>query len=65
MTWGLGARLLQRPGGVRDLETRALAEAVAGRLVPLVDDPFPLADAAAAHRAIEDRATVGKVVLRP
>jgi NADPH2:quinone reductase len=26
---------------------------------------FPLAEAAAAHRALEDRATTGKVVLIP
>lgn len=64
-TWALGPRMLGRPGGIRALETRALAEAAAGRLVPLVDDPFPLADAAAAHRAIEGRATIGKVVLTP
>jgi NADPH2:quinone reductase len=64
-TWALGPRMMDRPGGIRALEERALAEAAAGRLVPLVDEPFPLADAAAAHRAIEDRATVGKVVLVP
>ena len=64
-TWALGPRLLQRPGGFRPLEHRALAEAAAGRLVPLVNAPVPLAEAAAAHRAIEGRATVGKVVLTP
>jgi NADPH:quinone reductase len=50
------------PGRKRELETRALAEAAAGRLVPLVSR-FPLADAAGAHRALEGRATVGKTVL--
>ena len=65
VTWSLGARMLGLPGGIRALETRALAEASAGRLVPLVNDPFPLGEAAAAHRAIEERATVGKVVLVP
>lgn len=39
--------------------------ASAGRLVPLVGQYVPLADAAAAHRAIEARATVGKTVLVP
>jgi NADPH2:quinone reductase len=48
----------------REFETRALAEAAAGRLVPLLSR-FPLADAAAAHSALESRATVGKMVLIP
>jgi len=62
---GIGPRLLQRPGGLRPLEAAALAEAAAGRLVPVVGHAFPLADAGAAHAAIEARATVGKVVLLP
>jgi NADPH2:quinone reductase len=61
----IGARILRRPGGMRQLEERALVEAAAGRLVPLVDKPFPLAEAAAAHVALESRATMGKVVLVP
>jgi NADPH2:quinone reductase len=64
-TWALGPRIMQRPGGVRELETRALEEAAAGRLVPLVGQTFPLAEAAAAHTALETRATTGKVVLVP
>ncbi len=64
-SWVIGPRLFQRYGSLRPLETRALQEAAAGRLVPLVGEPFPLADAAAAHRAIEARTTVGKVVLVP
>jgi NADPH:quinone reductase len=60
----VGPRLLQRPGGLREFETRALDEAAAGRLVPAVQT-FPLADAAAAHAALESRATTGKVVLVP
>lgn len=60
----VGPRLLQRPGGLRDLEARALDAATAGRLVPAVQ-PFPLAEAAAAHAALEARATTGKVVLVP
>lgn len=54
-----------RPEDVRGLEERALTEAAAGRLAPVVDSRFPLADAAAAHAALESRATVGKVVLIP
>jgi NADPH2:quinone reductase len=61
----IGARTMQRPGGLRPLETQALAEAAAGRLKPLVGQRFALGDASAAHRAIEARATMGKTVLRP
>ncbi|WP_256107934.1 zinc-binding dehydrogenase [Streptomyces sp. ODS05-4] len=61
----LGRPMLDRAGGdIRTLELRALAEAAAGRLRPAVQC-FPLAEAAAAHRALETRATVGKVVLVP
>jgi NADPH2:quinone reductase len=60
----IGARIAQRPGGLRDLEERALAAAAEGRLVPLVQR-FALEQAAAAHAAIETRATVGKTVLVP
>jgi NADPH2:quinone reductase len=60
----IGARIAQRPGGLRDLEERALAAAADGSLAPLVQR-FALAQAAAAHSAIENRATVGKTVLVP
>jgi len=65
VVWVTGPRMVKRYGGLRGLETRALAEAASGRLVPVVHPPFPLADAAAAHRALEGRATTGKVVLAP
>jgi NADPH2:quinone reductase len=61
----LGPRMLQRPGGLRELETKALQAARSEELRPLVGEPFPLAEAAAAHRALENRATVGKTVLVP
>ncbi|MCE7004099.1 zinc-binding dehydrogenase [Kibdelosporangium philippinense] len=61
-TAAIGPRMLRRPGGLRDLESAALAALAAKELVPLTQS-FPLADAAAAHRALETRGTVGKVVL--
>ena len=60
----VGPRILKRPGGFRDLETQALAMAASGEWAPLIHR-FPLADAAAAHAALEARATTGKVVLVP
>jgi NADPH2:quinone reductase len=60
----VGPRIMQRPGGMRDLETRALAEAAAGRIVPPLTR-FALADAARAHGALESRQTIGKTVLVP
>ncbi|MEI7030871.1 zinc-binding dehydrogenase [Streptomyces pratensis] len=60
----LGPRMIENGGGLRALETRALAEAAAGRLRPAVQR-HPLAEAAAAHRALETRGTMGKVVLEP
>jgi NADPH2:quinone reductase len=61
----IGPRILRRPGGMRALEEQALAAAASGQLTPLVGQRFPLAEAAAAHAAIENRATVGKTVLVP
>jgi NADPH2:quinone reductase len=56
----LGPAIVDRIG---ELETEALAAAADGTRVPLVGSMFPLADAAAAHRALERRETAGKVVL--
>jgi NADPH2:quinone reductase len=61
----LGPRIMQRPGGMRELEEVALGATGWGEVTPLVGQVFPLADAADAHRAIETRATIGKTVLRP
>jgi NADPH:quinone reductase len=60
----LGPHRLAKSGGLKPLETRALAEVAAGRLTPAVHT-FKLADAAEAHRALEERATTGKVVMIP
>lgn len=61
----VGARILQRPGGLRDLETRAIQAASQGHLRPVIGQRYALADAAAAHTAIESRSTTGKTILRP
>ncbi|MFF9487103.1 zinc-binding dehydrogenase [Streptomyces sp. NPDC014676] len=63
----LGPGMMRRAGGpdpLRTLELRALAQAAEGRLTPAVHR-FPLTEAAAAHRALENRETTGKVVLEP
>jgi NADPH2:quinone reductase len=51
------------PAELRELSRAALDEAAAGRLRPTIGQTFPLADAAAAHAAIEARATLGKTLL--
>jgi NADPH2:quinone reductase len=47
----------------RRLAARALAEAAAGRLKPVIGQVFPLAQAADAHAAIEARTVIGKTLL--
>ncbi|KAB8193723.1 zinc-binding dehydrogenase [Nonomuraea phyllanthi] len=56
--------LLSEPDTRPRYEVRALAAATDGTLTPAVQ-AFPLAEAAAAHAALESRATTGKVVLIP
>ncbi|OEU85629.1 NADPH quinone oxidoreductase [Streptomyces abyssalis] len=58
------ALLLERPEEGPEFEARALAAVGDGTLMPSVQ-AFPLSEAAAAHAAIEARATTGKVVLVP
>ncbi|GAA3665900.1 zinc-binding dehydrogenase [Nocardioides ginsengisoli] len=56
----LGPPIMSR---LAEFEADALAAATDGSRVPYVGAVFPLAEAAAAHRALEAGATVGKVVL--
>ncbi|MGW0192464.1 zinc-binding dehydrogenase [Nonomuraea sp. NPDC003201] len=56
--------LLGEPNTRPDYEARALAALADGTLTPAVQT-FPLAEAAAAHAALESRRTTGKVVLIP
>jgi NADPH2:quinone reductase len=61
-----GVRLVRPdvpPARLRAYAERALAEAAAGRLRPVIGQRFPLERAADAHAAIESRATVGKTLL--
>jgi NADPH2:quinone reductase len=64
---GIGVTGIERlqfsPADSRRYTTRALAEAVAGRITALIGLTLPLDNAAAAHAAIEDRTAVGKVLL--
>ena len=59
--WAIGAKLAPQ---LRALEAAALEETVSGRWHALITT-FPLSEAAAAHHALETRATTGKVVLIP
>jgi len=51
------------PDGLLALTHNALDEAAAGRLRPVIGQEFALEDAAAAHAALEGRATIGKTLL--
>jgi NADPH2:quinone reductase len=51
------------PAELRTYTESALKEASEGRLRPLIGQRFPLDQAAAAHAAIQSRATVGKTLL--
>ncbi|HEY0472674.1 MAG TPA: zinc-binding dehydrogenase [Kribbella sp.] len=53
------------PDRLASLLDQAFALGSAGDLRPIVGTVWPLDQAAAAHRAFEDRSTIGKVVLAP
>ncbi|HEX4529456.1 MAG TPA: zinc-binding dehydrogenase [Acidimicrobiia bacterium] len=52
------------PADVARVTRAVLDDAAAGRLRPVIGQRFPLADAAAAHAAIERRDTIGKTLLQ-
>ncbi|MFW3171397.1 zinc-binding dehydrogenase [Geodermatophilus sp. CPCC 206100] len=62
--WSLGPRMAALPGGIPGLAGRALARVAAGAWTPLIT-AYPLAEAARAHADLEQRRTMGKVVLQP
>jgi NADPH:quinone reductase len=61
----LGRLMRHRPDVVREAIGEVVELWASGAVRPLVGATFPLADAAEAHRLIEERRSVGKVVLVP
>lgn len=61
----LGAEMVRNPGRVRAMIERLLRRVAEGELRVVIDRVFPLADAADAHRYIEQRQAFGRVLLRP
>ncbi|MFN4058139.1 MAG: NAD(P)H-quinone oxidoreductase [Roseinatronobacter sp.] len=53
-----------KAGIARDLEAHVWPMLAAGRLAPVMDSEFALADAAKAHARMESSAHIGKIVLR-
>ena len=51
------------PADLKRLADRALSDAVAGKIKPVVGQTFPLQQAAAAHAAMEARSVIGKSLL--
>ena len=55
----------REPQLLPDLNRRALDLGTSGELEPVIGDVLPLAEAARAHRALEDRSSIGKLILTP
>ncbi|RLV08805.1 NADPH:quinone reductase [Streptomyces griseocarneus] len=65
LTGFTAGQIWNRPALARELVTEVLDLAVAGRVKAVIGQRFPLAEAAAAHAAVEARTTVGKTLLIP
>jgi putative PIG3 family NAD(P)H quinone oxidoreductase len=66
MATTLRARSDAEKGAIRDALRREVWPLIeAGRIKPVVDRVFPLADAAAAHARIAESTHIGKLLLRP
>ena len=60
----LRVRTVEEKGELaRDLEANVWPLLTSGRVAPVIDRTFPLADAAEAHRRMETSEHVGKIVL--
>ena len=60
-----GAEMARDPARTRALIERLLQRAADGELHVVIDTVFPLAQAAEAHRYIESRRALGRVLLKP
>jgi NADPH2:quinone reductase len=63
--YSTGGHRRTRPEALRAPGLAALKLLIQGRWKPIIGARFPLAQAAEAHRMIEDRESIGKVVLLP
>ncbi len=59
------AHLWDERNALRAWADQLLAWVGEGKIVPVVDRAFPLAEVAAAHRYLHERRNIGKVVLKP
>jgi NADPH2:quinone reductase len=60
----LRSRSIADKGAIAEaVRSKVLPLLVAGRVKPVIDSTFPLAEAAAAHARMESSAHIGKIVL--
>ncbi|MEU7578562.1 zinc-binding dehydrogenase [Streptomyces sp. NPDC041068] len=65
LTGFTAGQIWNRPALAHELVREVLDLAVAKKIRPVIGQRFPLAEAAAAHAAVEERTTVGKTLLIP